>query len=107
MEQRAQAFLEKNKLKTISCNYTTRNGEIDLIMQDQETLVFVEVRYRKNTHWGTALETVDRQKQKRIITTAENFLLKHPHPGPLRFDVLAYEGHNTTPQWVKNAFDAE
>lgn len=105
-EQSAQAFLEKNHLKTIACNYRTRYGEIDLVMLDRNTLVFVEVRYRQDASWGTALETVDRHKQKKIIVAAEIFLSAYPHPGPIRFDVMAYEGYNQTPQWIRGAFDA-
>ncbi len=106
IERLAKTFLEKKRLKTIRCNYLTRGGEIDLIMRDRDTLVFVEVRYRKNTLWGSALETVDIYKQKKIISTAEMFLSEHPHQGPIRFDVLTYEGQNPNPQWTRSAFDA-
>ena len=85
-------------------NYHSRYGEIDLIMQDKDTLVFVEVRYRKSDGHGGAIESIDRHKQSRIVNTAENYLQAHSWDGPCRFDIVAIQGE-TKPQWIIGAFD--
>ena len=60
-------YLQQYKLKLITKNYHCRRGEIDLIMQDKKTLVFIEVRYRKNDRFGSALESVNYKKQAKIM----------------------------------------
>lgn len=100
-------FLQKNKLKLVVKNYHCRRGEIDLIMQDKQILVFVEVRYRKNKRFGSALESVNTQKQAKIILTAEHYLQQNtPSFLGYRFDVIAIsptqQSHEIT--WVKDAF---
>ena len=74
-------------------------------MQDRDTLVFVEVRYRKYDHYGSALESVDYQKRARITNTAESYLQTHPWCGPCRFDIVAIQG-TEKPQWISAAFDS-
>ena len=107
-EKNAEQLLNKHGLKTIARNYRSRVGEIDLVMQDGETLVFAEVRYRKNHYWGTALETISQYKQTKIVAAAESYLLKHRHPGPIRFDVIGFDGHiSNNPKWIKNAFETD
>ena len=71
-EDLACAYLQKSGLRLLARNYRCRRGEIDLIMQDGEYLVFVEVRYRKNDAFGSAAETVSSAKRARIITTASS-----------------------------------
>ncbi len=102
-------YLQQQNLKLISQNYHCRRGEIDLIMQDQQTLVFIEVRYRKNAYFGSALESVNHAKQQKIITTAEYYLLQNKDDySDYRFDVIAImpTQANADPEitWVKNAF---
>ena len=74
-------------------------------MQEQNTLVFIEVRYRKYNDFGSAAESVDLPKRARIAQTAENYLQKHRWNGGCRFDVVAIEGSGA-PQWIVAAFDA-
>lgn len=84
---------------------TSKYGEIDLIMQEKHCIVFVEVRYRKNNHFGCAEMTIDHQKQKRIITTALEWMNKQKINSEMqefRFDVVAFTGN--THRWIKNAF---
>lgn len=69
-------FLQKQGLKLIQKNFNCPCGEIDLIMQDKEAVVFVEVRLRRHSHLGTAIETVNRQKQQKLIKTALLYLQK-------------------------------
>ena len=108
-EEIAKQYLQKQHLTLIEQNYHCRRGEIDLIMQDQQTLVFIEVRYRKNARFGSALESVDHRKQAKIITTAEHYLLQdQQHYVDYRFDVIAImpDPLQQKPEitWLKNAF---
>jgi len=106
-EQWACDYLEKQGLTLLTKNYHCRQGEIDLIMQDNHTLVFVEVRYRKSAKFGSALESVNHKKQKKIVFTAEHYLL-HSKSGYVayRFDVIAITPDQNKMQfiWVKDAF---
>lgn len=100
-------FLQRHKLKLITKNYHCRRGEIDLIMQDKTILVFIEVRYRKNDRFGSALESVNHKKQSKIIITAEHYLLHNTQLfSGYRFDVIAIsptqQAHEIN--WVKDAF---
>ncbi len=80
-------------------------GEIDLIMRDQDTLVFVEVRARSSSNWGGALGSINASKQKKISKTAEHYLQTYfrasAYP-PCRFDVIAIKGEQL--EWFKAAF---
>ena len=104
-EDLALKYLKRRGLKLLVRNYYSRHGEIDLIMQDKDTLVFVEVRYRKHDDYGDAAESVDRRKQSRIMSTAESYLQTHSWDGPCRFDIVAIQG-KAKPQWIVGAFDA-
>jgi len=107
-EQLACDYLQKHKLKLITKNYHCRRGEIDLIMQDHATLVFIEVRYRKSAKFGSALESITTQKQQKIIFTAEHFILTQNSAfSQYRFDVVAISPSvQQQPKitWVKDAF---
>ncbi|MGD2112733.1 MAG: YraN family protein, partial [Gammaproteobacteria bacterium] len=59
-EQQARQYLQAHGLRVLQCNYHSRHGEIDLVMQDGDSVVFVEVRYRRQPRYGTAAESVDR-----------------------------------------------
>lgn len=80
-------------------------------MYHADHLVFIEVRFRKNSYFGTAVETVTVPKQRRLIRAAEYFLMLHPNLAelPCRFDVIGIELNKTTHKpeytWLKNAFD--
>lgn len=112
-EHEALNFLKQQGLKLIDKNYHCRQGEIDLIMQDQQTLVFIEVRYRKSQRYGSSAESVTSSKQRKIIHTAEHFLLhkiKTTVPA-CRFDVVAIypsESAQNSLQfdWIKHAFQS-
>jgi len=106
-EQWAYNHLQQQGLTLITKNYSCRRGEIDLIMQDKETLVFIEVRYRKSSTFGSALESVDRKKQTKLIFTAEHYIQQQKSSFTnYRFDVIAitHERNNPIITWVKNAF---
>lgn len=102
-EQRALAHLQAQGLRWVASNFRCRFGELDLLMQDQQTLVVVEVRYRKSDHYGTALESVTATKQARIIAATQVYLAANRVTSAVRFDVVALSGDGRL-QWVKNAF---
>ena len=106
-EQWAAHYLQKQGLKLLEQNYRSRFGEIDLIMQEGATLVFVEVRMRRNADFGGAAASIDIHKQQRIIRTSQLYLSGLAQIPACRFDAVLLgdaQGHNA--QWLKNAFDA-
>jgi putative endonuclease len=107
-EDRALEYLTRHGLKLIERNYRSRYGEIDLIMEDQRTIVFVEVRFRRGSRFGGALESVDRRKQAKLLVTAARFLQDQHINRPTRFDVAALSPSKEgfTVEWVKDAFRA-
>ena len=102
-EEKAGQYLVSQGCQIISKNYHSKAGEIDLILIDQGTLVFVEVRYRSDTSRGTGAETIPAAKRRKIIKTAEFFLMKHKKYQilPCRFDVISM---NESVDWIKRAF---
>ena len=104
-ERKACQYLQQQGLTLIEKNYRCRNGEIDLIMQDKDHLVFVEVRYRKNENYGTAIDTVDRNKVKKIVSTAQHYLISHQLDVPARFDIVGFDT-SLNPKWISDAFSA-
>lgn len=106
-EQLAAQYLQQQGLKLVVQNYRSRFGEIDLIMHDGTTVVFIEVRLRRNANFGGAAASIDARKQKRIISTAQQYLASLARVPPCRFDaVLLDDAHGGNMQWLKNAFDA-
>ncbi|MCK5818836.1 MAG: YraN family protein [Psychromonas sp.] len=106
-EKQALLFLEQQGLSLICQNYLCKAGEIDIIMLDAETLVFIEVRFRKNSHFGGALASITAAKQKKLIRTARHYLSQLDNEPYCRFDAIAIDGLTNTPQWIKNAFQAD
>jgi putative endonuclease len=105
-EALAEQFLTQQGLRMRTRNYRCRLGEIDLIMQDGATLVFVEVRLRTNTRFCSAAESVDSRKQQKLLRAAQFYLQQHrlTESAPCRFDVVAFTGSNAPPEWIQNAF---
>jgi len=115
-EQAAYKWLSNQGLRLITNNYHCRGGEIDLIMEDSDTLVFFEIRYRRQPNHGNAIETVDWRKQQKICLTAEHYLSSHPayQNKPTRIDVVGVYPDQTNAmmcghreglrfEWIKNA----
>jgi putative endonuclease len=103
----AMHYLQQHGLKLIEQNYRSRFGEIDLIMQDGASLVFIEVRLRRNANFGGAAASIDTTKQQRIIRTAHQYLASLAPTPPCRFDaVLMGDVNGEDLQWLKNAFGA-
>lgn len=110
VEQLAAKFLIRHQLKVLDFNYRCRRGEIDLIMQECDIIVFVEVRYRRSDAYGSPVETVDHRKQKKLLMTAEFFLQnkRQYQYSACRFDVIGAHIDNDSGKlhfnWIKNAF---
>ena len=104
-------FLQQQGLKLLAKNYHGRRGEVDLVMQDRHTVVFVEVRYRRNSDFGGALESITGSKQQKLRLTAEQYMQRETRLKDGRFDVVAMTGSNRdnvtggyTFEWIKDAF---
>ena len=102
-EQQAHNFLINKGLKSVCRNFSCKLGELDLIMTDQQTLVIVEVRFRKTDKYGSAAESITGAKQSRIIAATHVYLSTHKTNGPIRFDVVAMSGNGEI-NWIQNAF---
>ena len=109
-EERALQFLQAQGLHCVARNFSSHRGEIDLVMQDSDTLVFVEVRFRRHGGFGSAAESVTGSKQQRIIRAASHFLNRSRQwrDSACRFDVLAISGAGQqTIDWIRDAFRAD
>ena len=107
-EARACGYLQAQGLQLVQRNYHSRRGEIDLIMQDKDSLVFIEVRYRRQSRFGSAAESVNRHKQSKLIACANHYIQTHKERArqACRFDVVSIDGNMNSIDWIKNAFDA-
>jgi len=110
-EARAWAHLRAQGLTLVQRNYRvakgprSRGGEVDLIARERDgTLVFVEVRARRDASHGGAAASVGAAKRERIVFAAQHYLLRLASPPPCRFDVVAIDGQHV--QWLRAAFDA-
>lgn len=106
-EQQACAYLLDKGLTHKESNYRCTLGEIDLVMMDNNTLVFVEVRYRKSCAFGSPAETIDTHKQHKLILTAQHYLsVKRKHHSACRFDIISLHGsiHSAKIEWIEHAF---
>ena len=105
-ENFAAEFLKAKGLKLISTNYRSRFGEIDLIMQDGQSLVFIEVRLRKSKFFGGAEASITTSKQHKIVTTTAYYLQQHGNQA-CRSDVILMDKVDARHiDWIKNAFEA-
>lgn len=107
-EARALGYLQTKGLRLIAQNWRCRRGELDLVMLHADTVVFVEVRYRRHSAWGGAMESVDARKREKLTLAATQFLQESPRWArqPCRFDVIALSGTTDADlNWIQNAFD--
>ena len=111
IETLARGYLQRHGLTPVAANANFRGGELDLVMRDGDTLVFVEVRYRRSNAFGGAAASVDAGKRRRLVLAAEQFLLAHREHAKraCRFDVVAAHGDPDAPQfeWLRDAFRAD
>lgn len=106
-ENMADEYLRKKGYRIVEKNFRTHYGEIDRIVRDKDnTLVFVEIKYRASEAFGDPLEAVDMRKQKRISRTALYYYTYHGYADniPCRFDVIAIYGDENITH-IENAFE--
>ena len=105
-ENIAKKYLILQGLKFVESNFYTRFGEIDLIFfeKNSETLVFVEVKYRKNDFFGSAIEMVTQEKQNRILASSQAYLLKKNWDKNVRYDIIGVSKGSGNIEWLKNVF---
>nr|WP_124949791.1 YraN family protein [Sulfuriferula thiophila] len=103
-EQTAADYLTQQGLVLVERNFRCRLGEIDLIMRDGQTLVFIEVRQRASQQFGGAAGSIDGRKQQKLIATAQQYLARLGKTPPCRFDALLLQGQSM--EWIRDAFGA-
>lgn len=111
VEALARDFLLRQGLTPVAANANYRGGELDLVMRDGDTLVFVEVRYRRGSGFGGGAASVDANKRRKLVHAAGLFLAAHREHAraPCRFDVIDASGDPETPafDWLRDAFRAD
>jgi len=109
-EELALAHLQQAGLTLLARNVRYRHGELDLVMLDGQTVVFVEVRYRRGGNFGDGIDSVGAHKRQRLQRAAASYLAGEPRLAQraCRFDVIALAGSPEQPHfdWLRNAFDA-
>ena len=109
-EAHALVFLQHQRLRFVARNVTCRGGEIDLVMRDRDgSLVFVEVRARRQRQYGGAAASIGWLKKQRIVRAAQHYLasrnqVSRDQPA-CRFDVIAFEAGRLV--WLRDAFRAD
>lgn len=105
-ETQVYDYLQQQGLKPLARNVRSYRGEIDLIMEEGDTVVFIEVRLRTRTDFGSGAESVTRSKQKKLIATAAYYLQQNKRLAkrPARFDVVSVSSQQNM-DWIKNAFE--
>ena len=111
VEAAVRLHLLRAGLAELAANAGYRLGELDLVMRDGDTVVFVEVRYRASADYGGGAESVDRIKRRKLVRAAELFLLQYPALAEAycRFDVVEASGDPEAPDltWHRDAFRAD
>ena len=105
-EELCAELLRGAGLRVLARNWRCRHGEIDLVAEEGGTLVFAEVRYRRDQRFGGAAESVTAAKQARLIAAARLYLMGRPDAN-CRFDVLLLDSLEAARiKWIRNAFTA-
>jgi putative endonuclease len=105
-EQAAVRFLQQQGLTLVTQNYSCRYGEIDLIMHEKNTLVFVEVRLRSNRAFTSAADSIHYHKQQKLLRAAQYYLQSLDRQPPCRFDAILFvNSRYQSPEWIRNAID--
>lgn len=114
VEAASRDYLQRSGLRPVAANASYRGGELDLVMLEphprhDQTLVFVEVRYRRSNAFGGGAASVDAGKRRRLIHAAQLFLASHPQYAQLacRFDVIDASGDPAQLNWIRDAFRAD
>ncbi|MEQ1512191.1 MAG: YraN family protein [Lysobacteraceae bacterium] len=111
VEALARDFLRQQGLEPVAANANYRDGELDLVMRDDDALVFIEVRYRRSAGFGGGAASVDASKCRKLVHAASRFLAAHREfaRAPCRFDVIDASGDPEAPtfDWLRDAFRAD
>lgn len=105
-ENQALVYLQRQGMVLRERNFQIRRGEIDLIMQQGDELVFVEVRARTESQFGDGVESITYAKRRRLIAAASAYLQRQCNDSPARFDVVAVNGQGRL-KWIPDAFRAD
>jgi putative endonuclease len=100
-ETRALQFLQSNGLVLVKKNWQCRTGEIDLVMREGATLVFIEVRKRSSHSHGGALQSIAGAKSNRIRRAVDAYLALLPRVPDCRIDAVSFE-QDDRPTWTRN-----
>jgi putative endonuclease len=103
-EEQAAQYLKKQGILIVERNYRCKGGEIDLIAKQGKQIIFVEVRSRLSSEFGSAADSITHRKQQRIILAARRYLLSYPSVPICRFDAILFDAGKLT--WLKNCFQA-
>jgi putative endonuclease len=103
-EEAAADFLARRGLTLLERNYRCRFGEIDLIMGDGPTIVFIEVRYRRNKSFGGAIESITGSKRNKLLRAARHYMAARNEFPACRFDAVLLNGDNQELEWIQDAF---
>lgn len=101
-EEIAAGYLENLGVKILEKNFRCRSGEIDLIGEDKNEVVFIEVKYRKNSFYGQPWESVSYRKQQKISKTANQYCYQKRIKKQIRYDIVSICGEEIL--WFQNAF---
>ncbi len=109
VEAAALAYLRDAGLQLLARNVRFKGGELDLVMRDGDTTVFVEVRYRADARFGGGAASVDLRKRRKVVLAAQLYLQRHPALArrPCRFDVVDASGEPVQLTWLRAAFRLE
>jgi putative endonuclease len=107
-EDVASRYLAARGIEILARSYACRCGEIDLVGRDGQAILLIEVRARRNSRFGAAVDSIDHRKQAKLLRAAGYFLMRHPEwsDAALRIDVVAIDGITSarpTIRWIKNA----
>ncbi|MGF6271852.1 putative endonuclease [Massilia sp. UYP11] len=102
-ERTARDYLKRHALSPVEENFRCKGGEIDLIMRDGATLVFVEVRQRADREHGGAAASITPAKMRRLVCAAQVYLLRYPVTPPCRFDLVAIDSGQI--EWLRNIIE--
>lgn len=88
-EKMAEEYLKKRGYEILDHNYRFQRAEVDLIVKQENTIVFVEVKLRKSVYFGQPEESVSPRKQKLLLAAANQYLYENNHEGPMRMDIIS------------------
>lgn len=111
IEAAARDYLQARGLRPLASNARYKAGELDLVMREGDTVVFVEVRYRAHAGYGGGAASIDHGKRRKLVRAALLFLARHGAlaDAPCRFDVVEASGDPAAPalSWLRDAFRAD